>query len=1033
MLKFFTRVMVAAGTALGAGWAYAGERWTFHDAGQPRQFELSMSQIVVSRQGTGRRFEEAPPVASARELKDALRARAAASGETIELVLYEIRDGKPFGTPRIVTAEVLVELEPGIDGKQILRQAGALRAEPAGMGLPHHWIARAQDSIGSLELVERLRATPGVVSADPILARRQAKKFFPNDTFATNQWHLRNTGQFGGVAGMDVRITNAWVTYRGSNIVLGIVDDGVEIAHPDLAANIVPDLCWDFIDMDPDPTPDHFEDAHGTACAGVAAGVGNNGIGISGAALEAKLAGLRLVGFAQTDGGEAGAINTNNHIFHIKSNSWGPPDSGDVLEGPGPLMAAALSNACTYGRGGRGVLLFWAAGNGLENDDNSNFDGYANSIYTIAVAAMDLRGRQSYYSEPGANIVVCAPSSGTNNFGDEIGIWTTDLVGTNGYNDGATPGEPSDANYTASFGGTSSATPLAAGIGALILQANPNLGWRDVQEILIRTATRNDPTDSDWRANGAGLWFNHKYGAGLINASGAVARALVWSNLGPQRVVTTNQTHSTAIPDNNPNGITRAFVITNALRVEHVVVTISATHPYRGDLHIELISPSAMTSVLCTVRADPGDDFNRWRFMSVRHWGENAAGTWTLRVSDRSALDVGSLTFAGLTLYGTTGPISSNQPPQMTPIDPILVYVTNSLAFHVIATDPVDNDPITLTASNLPPGAFFGATGGIGVLAWPVAAPLGVYSPVFHASDKDGAVTQTVSITVGIPPGPLSDIIDFEGPGETKTAYASANVSLSGRLWNLSDALIGTTVDDRLEGVRSARFRTNGTMTAQFDYTNGIGQVAFWHAKYGGDADSFVALDVSTNSGATWINVGTAAVVSTELKLFEANVFRAGNVRLRIRHAGPSGSNRRFNVDDIIVTSFSEFADTDGDGLNDYWELSYFTSLTNVNAGTDWDGDGFLDIEEYRAGTSPTDENSLLRVFLADTMPAISSFVVQWPSVTGKLYRVSRSTNLLSGFVPVATNLPATPPQNVYTDVPPPAAHWFYRVDTRGP
>ncbi|MCS6772291.1 MAG: S8 family serine peptidase, partial [Kiritimatiellae bacterium] len=904
----------------------------------------------------------------------------------------------------------------------------------AGLGLPNHWVARAVDSAGALELVERLRGVPGVVSADPILARRQAKKFFPNDTYATNQWHLRNTGQFNGVSGMDVRITNAWVNYRGSNIIIGIVDDGLELAHPDLAANIATGLSWDFRNGDPDPYPDTSDDAHGTACAGVAAGVGNNGVGISGAAPQAKMAGLKLVGFAQTDGEEAGAITTNNHLFHIKSNSWGPPDTGSSVEGPGPLMAAALSNACVYGRGGRGILLFWAAGNGRESDDNSNFDGYANSIYTIAVAAMDIRGTQSYYSEPGANIVVCAPSSGYNLSLDEVGIWTTDLTGSGGYNDGFMAGEPPDPDYVASFGGTSSATPLAAGVGALILQANPFLGWRDVQEILIRTATRNDPTDPDWRANGAGFWFNHKYGAGLINASGAVARALVWSNLGPQFVVVTNQTHTNLIPDNNFSGLTRSFVVTNNLRVEHVVATISAVHPYRGDLQIELVSPSAMTSVLATVRpSDDGNDLNRWRFMTVRHWGENAAGTWTLRVSDRSAGDVGSLTFAGLTLYGTIGPVASNRPPQLMPIDPVYVFVTNPLAFGVFASDPIDGDPITLTASNLPPGASFSATGGVGTFHWPIAAPLGNYQVVFRASDKDGAVTQSVAITVGIPPGGISEVIDFEGPGETKPAYAAGTVTLSGRPWLLSDTLIGTSAEDRLNDSRAARFRTNGTMTAQTDFTNGVGFVAFWHAKYGSDADSLVALDYSTNSGIAWINAGTAAVNSVELKLFEANISRAGPVRLRIRHAGPPGSNRRFNVDDIVVTTFSDFADADGDGMNDYWELSFFASLTNLHAAGDWDGDGFKDIDEYLAGTVPTNPASLLVATSVSGALSGDAIVVRWQSASNKIYRISRSTNLLGGFTVLATNLAATPPENVYTDAAAPAAQAIYRIDTRGP
>jgi subtilisin family serine protease len=193
---------------------------------------------------------------------------------------------------------------------------------------------------------------------------------------------------------------------------------------------------------------------------------------------------MRLIAAATTDAREAEAMTYLPQLIEIKSNSWGPNDTGILLEGPGPVTLTALQTATSSGRGGKGSIILWAGGNGGDVQDNSNHDGYANSIYTIAIGATDSAGRQSYYSEPGSNLVVCAPSSGIT---DTLGITTTDRTGTLGYNTASTA---SGGDYANDFGGTSSATPSATGVVAVMLEKNPNLGWRDVQEIVIRTAAR---------------------------------------------------------------------------------------------------------------------------------------------------------------------------------------------------------------------------------------------------------------------------------------------------------------------------------------------------------------------------------------------------------------------------------------------------------------------------------------------------------------------------------------------------------------
>lgn len=1287
-------VVVFLATHLFLSGAQAQERWNFHDAGQPREFELSLEEIAVSTPTAKRVIVAAPESASGSELKSRVRSAAAATGEEIELVVYELVDGKRKGDPRIVTVEVLVEVAPGLDAKSLLRGAGATRVDPAGAGLTNHWIARATDSAGALELAETLRATPGVVSANPLLARQLRKRFFPNDPLATNQWHLRNTGQTNGVPGMDVRVTNVWANnIRGTNIFIAIIDDGVQLNHPDLVANINTNLDWDFNGNDNNPSPGVGDD-HGTACAGVAAARGNNGIGVSGAAPEATLVAYRLISAPASDSQEGAAMLTNNAIIQIKSNSWGPNDDGLTLEGPGTLTAAALSNACATGRGGRGTIFFWAGGNGLDAQDDSNKDGYANSIYTIAIGAVANTGIQSWYSEAGANLVACAPSSGDNLTGAEAGIWTTDRTGASGYNSGSTAGEPADANYTATFGGTSSATPLAAGVGALILQANPLIGWRDMQEILIRTATRNHPTDPGWRTNGAGFVFNHKYGAGLINASNAVARAQTWTNLGPHLFISSNNTAISAIPDNNAAGVTRAFAFTNTLRVEHAVVRLSATHPYRGNLRVELISPSSMTSVLAIVHADSGDHYSSWPFMSVQHWGEAAAGTWTVRVADRTASNTGTLTSVSLTLYGT-GPAVSNQPPSLQPIGNKSVTISNTLAFSVTATDFVDNDPITLAASNLPAGALFGATNGIGAFFWTNAAPTGTTSVSFFAADKDGTNSETIAINVleAAPPAtgctmiiseyvegssnnkalelfnPGPAAIDLGGSGITLqhynngsssptytlgltgtvaaggtyvivnssassglTAYANFLTSSSVMQFNGDDAIVlrsgggsgpvldsigqvgfdpgtewGTGLTSTADNTLRRKFsitqgRTNITAVfdpaaewdgfavdtftglgahsnacggepaksppvlspigpkyvvvsnalsfavvadptdgdpvtlsatnlpagATFSSTNENGTfswpsaapIGVYTARFtavdvdGADSEdvvievsapaagleSFSSLNAPAGSygsgsyvgdgGRTWFYDGaritnnaidgrailfatggtrrvysqpiTGGVGSLSFKYLRGftsagtrsldvfvNSTLVGQV-LDANNTAPITTNfpdlnisgvvtirvvstgtRQVIVDTLAWTAFDSPppADSDGDGIDDAWELLFFPSLTNVNTTSDWDGDGFLDLDEFRAGTIPTNGASLLILNSTAVAPGSGAFVIRWQSASNKFYGVSRATNLLTGFSALATNLPATPPENVYTDNAPPAAHGIYRID----
>jgi subtilisin-like proprotein convertase family protein len=322
-----------------------------------------------------------------------------------------------------------------------------------------------------------------------------------------------------------------------------------------------------------------------------------------------------------------------------------------------------LQNGVTTGRAGKGNIFVWAAGNGGLKLDNAGYDSYNGSIYTVSVGALNDLGQKADYSERGACLIVAAPSGAeSGESGRPQGTTTTDVMGEHGYNLAAKnigpvgPDELADRDYTQNFNGTSSAAPVVSGVVALMLQANPNLGWRDVQEVLIRSATQTDPTNNEWRTNKAGFKFNPNFGAGRVNAGAAVALATNWVNL-PTMISTASEqaTLNEAIPDNDNNGITRSFDLTASnLRVEQALVTVDITHANRGDLVINLISPSGTISPLAELHNDTNANYTAMSFRSTFNWGEDSKGNWQVQISDRRANNAGTLTRAKLEIFGTT-------------------------------------------------------------------------------------------------------------------------------------------------------------------------------------------------------------------------------------------------------------------------------------------------------------------------------------------------------------------------------------------
>ncbi|MBY0336484.1 MAG: S8 family serine peptidase [Acetobacteraceae bacterium] len=535
----------------------------------------------------------------------------------------------------------------------------------------------------------------------------------PNDPLFAQSWHLANTGQAGGVAGVDIRALSAWTYYTGRNVLVGILDDGVEMSHPDLAANawVRPGTVALVNAADANlttgapvtPGLNGAGNNHGTSTAGVIAGVGNNGLGSVGVAPQAKIVAYRNLGTGSASNADAFQQALNDGAW-VLNNSWG---NDSAFNNPGAATLNAIAAHATQGRGGLGTVVVFANGNQrasqVSGQDMTGTEGALDATtgnrFTISVAATDNAGIITSYSTRGANLLVSAPggySDGQLQNGN--GIVTVDRVGpTNGYNS-----NPSPAGDYAGFNGTSAASPVVAGVAALMLEANSRLGYRDVQEILAYTARQIDVgagtgeaatmNRTPWvgnhagNANGGGLKFSTDYGFGHVDAGAAVRLAESWTaqrteaNLITQTAAaagvgsitaggqTTAQTFTTTFNLTQPGGVFDGF------RTNRVELDLSITAPRPQDLTINLTSPNG---TLITMARTPGNAFQTdegggyvagqpiawpqggFTLNTPGFWGEKAVGTWTLSISAAAnAVAASSLTAATLRVFGdsNTGP-----------------------------------------------------------------------------------------------------------------------------------------------------------------------------------------------------------------------------------------------------------------------------------------------------------------------------------------------------------------------------------------
>lgn len=391
-------------------------------------------------------------------------------------------------------------------------------------------------------ICQTLGLEPGVEWASPNFFSVYQKLDAVDDQIADElfpqQWHLYTpdplvtSNRIPAVPEAAINAPGAWNVTTGSNdLIVGVIDDGVDATHPDL--EVLPG--FDAVDGVGAGGPEGLADGHGTAVAGVIAAK-LNGFGVVGVAPNVKILPVRLVtgGVLSDDQIRSAFLFCVDRGASVINNSWGYPSPNDPCvttddsagKRPiGPIVGDGLNYALAVGRGGKGTVILFAAGNDRALIDGDELNG---NSQVVTVAASNNLARRSWYSSYGRVVDVCAPSSDfipANDNNDPLScagsIWTGGTLSITTTDPLVVPGYDDDG-YTGDFGGTSSACPTAAGVAALVLTVNPNLRSEEVRFVLQRTADKIDWQGGQYDGNGFSLYYGH----GRVNAASAVGFAM---------------------------------------------------------------------------------------------------------------------------------------------------------------------------------------------------------------------------------------------------------------------------------------------------------------------------------------------------------------------------------------------------------------------------------------------------------------------------------------------------------------------------
>ncbi len=484
----------------------------------------------------------------------------------------------------------------------------------------------------------------------------------PTDPLTSQEWYLTDTN-----------VLPVWNDYTGKGIRIGQFEPGgqfatapeiLDIHHPDLAANI--DSVWLQTQQANRTLPTNVSN-HATMVAGVmvAAKNGQGGVGV---AYDATIGGYYLANSGADLSGVGHMVS-----YDIANNSWGFANDfalSNLQRGQINTESALVSNAqyaADNGRGGLGTIIVTAGGNQREKGGSAQGSLTNNNRFSIEVGAINAQGDLSTlqigsapFSNPGASLLVSAPGSNV--------VSTSEMLETD---QGSTFG----SDYSA-MQGTSFATPIVSGIVALMLQANPNLGYRDVQKILALSARNVNDTATKWDTNGAHNWngggmhTSHDYGFGEVDARAAVRLAESWQTQATGANEAMYSASSGALGQAIAPGSTfsSSLSMQAGLTVEHAEIDFDANVGRLGDLVVTLIAPNGTRSILLNregkipdgVKGASDTDVGStqsgkfgYTFMSTHDWGEQSAGSWKLEVTDAATGQPVTLNNWALRLYGS--------------------------------------------------------------------------------------------------------------------------------------------------------------------------------------------------------------------------------------------------------------------------------------------------------------------------------------------------------------------------------------------
>ena len=432
---------------------------------------------------------------------------------------------------------------------------------------------------------------------------------------------------------------------KGKPIILQIVDSGVDINHEDLKANIDSSRLLNG-SKSGNPTPGGIFKPHGTMLAGIAAARAFNGVGVRGVAPFAKIAASNWLVRQSLDGLEAAWYSgPGANEIAVTNNSWGTYYTADTFYED--IMEQGVKDL----RDGKGRVYVFASGNAREQNADSNIQYVINNQYALVVSATEYNNKVANYSTPGANVWISA-YGGSSKFEEGPTIATTYLSGEST----ETWNSDSKANYTYAMAGSSAAAPMVTASVALLLEACPNLGWRDVKYILAKSAKKIDRDNSSWITNSAGMHFSRDYGFGLINLKGAIEICKNgYSNLPSQKKITLTTTMNQTVSGSKSINLP----VTKDIKIEWVEATLDLDSQNASNYDIYLSSPSGTKVMLLKHGTKVGANFipiQNWmnggfRFSTGAFLDEKSLGDWHLEIVDTKS-GTATLKSVELKIYG---------------------------------------------------------------------------------------------------------------------------------------------------------------------------------------------------------------------------------------------------------------------------------------------------------------------------------------------------------------------------------------------